>query len=176
MKKIFLNPGHAPNGIPDPGAINMFVGVKEANITKAIADQVNNLLIGAGYDVCVYQSDSLNDICRKANGLDVDYFVSIHCNASWNGQGTGTEVFCYEFFTEAAELAGSIQNQIVHKLDMYDRGVKEASYQVLRCTNMPAVLIECGFIDNDDDVHKLINKQDVFAEAIYKGIINYIEG
>lgn len=175
MIKIMLNPGHAPGGIPDPGAVNPAWGVQEAIIAKNIADKVENLLTGAGYEVHVYQNDSLSNICWYANQLDVDYFISIHCNASWNGQGTGSEVFCYEFGGYGEALAECIQRRIVNKLDMADRGVKEASYAVLRGTNMPAVLVETAFIDNLDDVRKLVSRQDDFAEAIFKGIMDYLE-
>lgn len=171
--KIFINPGHCP-GI-DPGAVNVSKGIHEADVVLQIGNMVKTLLEGSGYEVKLLQANSLEEICDVANEWSADYFVSIHCNACESHQGTGTETFCYAFGTEAAKFAASIQRKIVAKLGMIDRGVREASYQVLRCTDMPAVLIECGFIDNNDDVVKLINNQGDFADAIYRGIIDFVE-
>ena len=72
-------------------------------------------------------------------------------------------------------LASCIQRQIVGSLGMVDRGVKERPHLVvLNSTHMPAVLIEMGFITNDDDCQMLINQQDELARAIARGITDYI--
>ena len=60
---------------------------------------------------------------------------------------------------------------------MVDRGVKESKKLcVLKHTDMPAVLVELGFINNDDDFFKLQNHKDDFARAIARGVTDYMEG
>ena len=57
--KVFINPGHAPNGVPDPGAVNQYSGLKEAVVVKHVGDLVAKYLIAAGVDATVCQDDSL---------------------------------------------------------------------------------------------------------------------
>ena len=80
--KVFINPGHSPNGNPDPGAVNYAMNLRESDIAESIAVKVQDFLIAAGVDVvgCV-QSDSLEEICDTANHSGADIFISIHCNA-----------------------------------------------------------------------------------------------
>ena len=75
---------------------------------------------------------------------------------------------------EANKLANCIQNQICDSLHTVDRGVKERpNLCVLKNTDMPAVLVELAFIDNDSDAELLANKQDDFARAVARGITDY---
>ena len=57
-----------------------------------------------------------------------------------------------------------------------DRGLKERSnLGVLKYTNMPAVLVEIGFIDNESDHEVLINHKDDIARAIARGVTDYMQ-
>lgn len=169
--KVFINPGHCP-GL-DPGAINYAMAVNEAEIVREIGDLVAIKLEEMGIDSVVLQDNELDTICDEANGCGADYFVSIHCNA-FNGRAQGTETFCYARGGSGECLASSIQRQIVKCLDTVDRGVKTAGYYVLKYTAMPAVLVECAFIDNPEDCLLLIDNTEVFATAIAQGIMDYI--
>ena len=74
----------------------------------------------------------------------------------------------------AEQLAECIQRQIVDSLDTTDRGLKERpELIVLRATDMPAVLVELAFIDNDEDAELLMTRQDDFARAIARGVTDY---
>lgn len=174
MVKIMLNPGHCP-GV-DPGAVNKELGAKEADIARVVGYMLASYLEGSGYETKLVQDDSLEAITRAANNWEADYFVSIHCNAAYTDQAMGTETYCYEYHSEGQSLAECINNRIVRKMNMVDRGVKEANFYVLRHTIMPAVLVEMGFITNTEDCIKLLDKPEDFAEAIYKGILDYLEG
>ena len=67
-----------------------------------------------------------------------------------------------------------IQRQIVDSLDTMDRGLKERpELIVLRATDMPAVLVELAFIDNDEDAELLMTRQDDFTRAIARGVTDY---
>ena len=182
MAKVFINPGHYP-GI-DSGAVNSVNGVTEAEICRSIADKVEHCLKNAGCSVCTLQSNNLcgeypahPNIVATANSLVADIFISLHCNA-FNQQAKGTECLVFAKGSYSSEnLAKAIQNQIVNSLNTIDRGIKERpDLAVLRGTAMTAVLVEMAFIDNAEDCHKLITKQDEFARAIARGVTDYLQG
>lgn len=180
--KVFLNPGHAPDGIPDTGAKNAETGLRECDVAKNIADLVEKYLVAAGVDVVGnIQSDNLfydSDypqpcVCAEANASVADIFVSIHCNA-FDCEAHGTETYAYAPGGEGEKLAECINNQIVRSLGTLDRGVKfRNDYIVLRHTDMAAVLVETAFIDSDTDEPLLRERQDDFARAIARGITDY---
>ena len=172
--KVFINPGHMP-GV-DPGAVNPNSGLKECDVALAVGKLVEYYLKNAGCEVMRLQSDNLNgespaypNVCKNANDWGADVFVSLHCNA-FDGYARGIE---------AERLAACVHKQLVdteQSIDPYilDRGLKERpNLSVLRNTDMPAILIEMGFIDNDHDVILLENKQDAIAKAIARGVTDY---
>lgn len=171
---VFLNPGHAPNGEPDPGALNRNLKVRECDVTLEVAKLVARYLRRVGLPVVMEQSDSLEDIVDEANVYGESLFISIHCNAA-NGQARGTETFVSTHASHnSVILADKIQDQIVNNLGTINRGVKYENYYVLRYTDAPAVLVELEFIDNDDGCHLLLDKTDEFARAIARGVTDYL--
>ncbi|WP_278938009.1 N-acetylmuramoyl-L-alanine amidase family protein [Phascolarctobacterium faecium] len=131
------------------------------------------------------QGDNLNgespaypNVCKNANDWGADVFVSLHCNA-FDGYARGIETLVFNFVSEAERLAACVHKQLVdteQSIDPYipDRGLKERpNLSVLRNTDMPAILIEMGFIDNDHDVILLEHKQDAIAKAIARGVTDY---
>lgn len=179
--RVYINPGH--DIVYDPGAVNVDTGLREADVAAAIGEKVRYYLEAAGCEVKLLQSDNLCwdtryadrnvAVCDDANGWPADVFVSIHCNA-FNKQARGTETLCYSENSPAGTLARCIQMQIVTNLRTVDRGIKERpNLAVLRATNMPAVLVEMAFIDNDADAALLTQRSDDFARAIACGITDY---
>lgn len=175
--KVFINPGHCP-GV-DSGAVNPNSGMQEADVALAIGQLVQKYLTDAGCEVQLLQSDNLMwdgegpCVCQTANDWPADIFVSIHCNAA-GGDARGTEVEIYPGSDASSKLGQCIQTQIVNSLGTVDRGLKERpGLCVLKHTEMPAVLVETAFIDNDDDANLLANNQDDFARAIARGITDY---
>ena len=173
---VFLNPGHAPNGNPDPGACGW--GLRECDGAKSVADLVADYLTAAGVKVVgTLQSDKLYEIVAASNRSDADVFISIHCNA-FSGTAHGTETWHYYGSGAGAKLARCIQNQIVDALGTMDRGVKGAKpgvngLYVLNNTDAVAVLVELAFIDNESDAALLRERQDDFARAIARGVTDY---
>ena len=174
--RVFLNPGHAPGGNPDPGACGF--GLRECDVAKNVADLVAGYLTAAGVEVvgCL-QSDSLEEVVDSSNNSDADVFISIHCNAC-NGSANGTEVWHYYGSGAGAALARCIQNQIVTSLGTTDRGTKGAKpgvngLYVLSNTDAVAVLVELAFIDHASDAQLLRSRQDEFARAIARGVTDY---
>lgn len=178
--KIFVNAGHKI-GI-DCGAVGY--GLEEADVTYNVGQLVSGYLNQAGIATVFLQSNSLNgededydnpSICRTANYSGADFFISIHCNAA-NGAAKGTETLVYSPHGTSYQLAECIQNQIVNTFDTVDRGIKtRPDLAVLRGTDMPAILVELAFIDNEDDNELLAFRQDDFARAIARGVTDYIK-
>ena len=185
--KVFLNPGHDLKY--DSGAVNPDSGMRECDVAAEVGARVKGYLEAVGIECELMQSDNLAPtaagrsdfadrqgltVTETANESGADLFISIHCNAA-NGAAQGTETFAYSADSgEGSKLAECIQNQIVNALGTVDRGVKSGpGLLVLKYTDMPAVLVELGFIDNDEDADLLANKRDEFARAIARGVTDY---
>ena len=177
--KVFINPGHAPNGVPDPGAVSDVTGLRECDVALSVGKLVEHYLNAVGIETAVLQSDDLYEVCSKANNLDADLFISIHCNSVESPYAEGTETWYCAGSNDGKHLAECIQSQIVDHLGTVDRGVKMAvphknGLYVLTNTDMPAVLVELAFISNEDDEKLLRNEQDEFARAIARGVTDYV--
>ena len=180
--KVFINPGHAPNGEPDPGAVNQYTGLRECDVVKKVADLLEGYLTAASVEVVgSLQSDSLSEVCQRSNGSGADIFISIHCNAATSEQARGTETWFHAHSINGSALADCIQSQIINSLKTTDRGIKGATpgvngLYVLNNTSAVAVLVELAFISNGEDAVLLTEKVDDFASAIARGITDYQEG
>lgn len=183
--KVFINPGH--DTAYDSGAVNPNTGLRECDVAAEVGARVAAYLEGAGCECQIMQSDNLAPtpagrseytdrqgptVTETANDWGADIFVSIHCNAA-NTAAQGTEVECFGGGA-GEQLAQCIQSQIVDSLGTVDRSVKYMpKLLVLRYTDMPAVLVEMAFIDNDEDAALLADKQDDFARAIARGVTDW---
>ena len=175
---VFINPGHDLER--DSGAVNPTSGLRECDVAADIGGLVKGYLEAAGCEVRMLQSDNLAGetpdlpcVVDTANGWPADVFVSLHCNAA-NGYARGTETLVYANDGESARLAACIQSQIVDSLGTIDRGIKERPMLiVLNSTDMPAVLVEMAFVDNDEDAQILTKRADEIARAIARGITDF---
>lgn len=167
--KIVVNGGHYP-GL-DSGAVG--VHIDEADVTKNVMELVCVYLRAAGYEVMGVQENELSEIVDASNDFAADLFVSVHCNGAESPLAFGTETYFYSDY--GRRLAECIQKQIVDDLEMEDRGVKENQiFYVLKYTDAIAVLVEMAFITNAEDEEKLMDKQESFAKAIGRGIVDYM--
>lgn len=174
--KVFINPGHAPGGVPDPGAVGH--GLVEALVVAKIGQRVALHLSEAGLDVNCLQSDNVGggiglSVVDEANRWGADCFVSIHANSAADSFAHGIETFCYACGAGEA-LAACIQSQMVDALAMTDRGVKERpGLYVLRHTDMPAALVEIGFLSNEGDADLIKARWEDMAAAIARGVTDW---
>lgn len=177
QRLIVLDAGH---GGKDPGAVGS--GITEKQIVLEVAKRVETKLKAAGATVIMTRSGdtypTLGDRVDLAKEKYADMFVSIHANSA-SPSANGAETF-YDTSQnlngeESKKLASEIQKQIVALADMNDRGIKDNDFYVLRNNDMPSVLVELGFITNSGDLAKLKSEKyyDLFAEAIYRGIVEY---
>ncbi len=169
--RVFINPGHAPNGNPDPGAVNPRTGARECDFALSAGQLLEGYLNNVGIETKVFQCDDLADICAESNNFGADIFVSLHCNA-FDGSVRGTETLYRSMAGQ--RLASCIQSQIIRSIATHDRGTKKRDgLYVLNGTDAVAVLVEMAFIDNDDDLEMLENDLDTIVRAIARGITDY---
>ena len=181
--KIFIDQGHNPSGVNTGAEGN---GLKEQDITYEVGRRLYNLLLAnpnfearlsrPTEDTVLGTSNttSLRERVFLANSWPADYFLSIHTNGSTNPSANGTEVYVYREDSPAYFLGLDILNAIVERMGTRNRGVREnPSLYVLRNTDMPAVLVEMGFITNPEEAMLLANQPDLFAKGIYLGILQY---
>jgi N-acetylmuramoyl-L-alanine amidase len=170
--KFGIDMGHncPPHDIGASGVRQEDVVIKEVG-TRLIAK-----LAAAGHSVinctptsAVSLNDSLRKRANKANSNNVDIFVSIHFNA-FNTKAMGAEVYGISQTSQA--IAKSVLTEIV-KLGFKNRGVKNTRFSVLVNTSMPAILIECCFVDSQADM--ALFDAEKMAEAIKVGLIGDAE-
>jgi len=150
--KICVDPGHS--GPVEPGACAG--GFSEAALVMAIARFLAQELQLRGHSVLLTRDgpvadDELDWRAALSNEWGADLFLSIHCNSAGRVEAEGTETYYYPGSEAGRRLAQAVQFRITDALLPEERGVKTANFQVLRETDCPAVLIECGFISNPID-------------------------
>lgn len=174
---INVHAGHNPDGKVACGAIGF---IQESTEARKVKNEVIRQLRQMGHTVydCTCengssQADVLSKIVAACNAHTVDLDVSIHFNAgagdlTGNGRTTGTEVLVYNTAGAAKQAAERVCASI-SSLGFKNRGIKaNTSLYFLRKTKAPAMLIECCFVDDRDDV-QLYDCQKM-AEAIVYGI------
>ncbi len=170
---VAIDPGH---GGRDPGAVSE--GRREKDDVLRLALTVGALLEQRGIDVVYTRTtDVYNTPFEKAtmaNNSGADLFVSFHRNATPTGEATGAEVLVYEDAGLPAELAREILDAL-EEAGFDNRGVIERkNLVVLRRTQMPSVLLEVGFIDNQADNELFDQEFDQIAEGIADAILDVI--
>lgn len=175
---INIHAGHNPDGKVACGAVGL---IKESTENRNVKTKLINILRSAGHTVydCTVdngtsQNDVLQKIVEKCNSHTVDLDISIHFNAgrgdfAGDGKTAGAEVHIYDTKGSSYEFAKRICEKI-SALGFANRGVKvNPSLYVLSHTKAQALLVECCFVDDADDV-KLYNA-DSMARAIAEGIL-----
>ncbi|MCI5943666.1 MAG: N-acetylmuramoyl-L-alanine amidase [Eubacterium sp.] len=182
--QIYIDQGHNPQGI-NAGAEGF--GVREQDITYQVGLYLYNILsedyrftarlsrptpeTTLGYN----NTSSLRERVNQANSWPADYFISIHANASENPELNGSEVYVAASYTPAWYLAMDVLSEIVRRTGTKYNGVYiNPALYVLRNTNMPAILVELGYITNYEDNQKMTQNPYQFAYGIYVGLLNYL--
>lgn len=169
--KIMIDPGH---GGSDPGACNG--AHHEAVYALDIANRLGAALERQGVSIRYTRADdthvSIGARYKAANAWSADAFVSVHLNSA-QPAASGVETLVYRETGRAAHLAALVQEQVVDATRAKNRGVKaRPDLGVLRGTDMPAILVETGFISNAGECEKLASAgyRQVVAEAIARGV------
>lgn len=186
MIKIYLDQGHNPRDYNTGAEGN---GFYEQDLTYTIGILLYELLMANGnFDVRLSRptpetvvgtnnSTSLSERVRQANEWGADVFISLHTNAAANPNASGSEALIYSERSRVSyELADDILENLNLVTGLRNRGIIERpGLYVLRFTNMPAVLVEMGFITNRYDAELMAYSPGLFAEGIYRGILEYYD-
>ncbi len=189
---IVIDPGHG--GI-FPGKISITAN-EEKNINLSIAQKLQSYLLSSGATIIMTRTTDtelcdtneelslLNlqradlkkrtDIAKQANA---DYFISIHCNSISSPQWHGAQVFYRPNDPVSESLAIAIQNRLTEQLENTDRqAIARDDTYLFRNLDIPAVIVECGFLSNPAEDELLLDElyQQKIAHAIYLGISDYL--
>jgi len=194
---VVLDPGH---GGEDSGA--MCGGVMEKDLALDVARRVDRLLDSEGVATLMTRLGdsyvSLADRAAFGNRVRESIFISIHFNEDNKPVASGVETYYavhqinsgstfgswLPFFSrppsnspkpESQSLAGFIQEALVARTRSIDRGTQAKQFFVIANVTSPAVLIEGGFITNQDELSKLASEdyRDQLAAAVADGILRY---
>lgn len=174
MALVVLDAGH---GGENPGAV--YNGRQEKDDALALTLAVGQILEANGINVYYTRDEDIFEAplqkAQEANQTGADYFVSIHRNSSPTpNQYTGIETLVYNRYGEAARLAYNINDEL-EAVGFENQGVNErTNLAVLRRTQMPAVLVEVGFINTDADNVLLDTRFQEVAQAIADGILETV--
>lgn len=174
MAFVVLDAGH---GGANPGAT--YNGRQEKDDVLALTLAVGDILEANGVNVYYTRTNDVYESpyqkAMEGNAVGADYFVSIHRNSSpYPNQYTGVESLVYNRYGRAAQLAANI-NRRLEMVGFVDQGVNEGTnLVVLNSTQMPAVLLEVGFINTDADNRLYDERFDEIAQAIADGILTTV--
>lgn len=170
---VVLDPGH---GGSDYGAIRC--GINEKDINLDVAKRVEAILASRGVSVTMTRdtdcSVSLEDRTIITSKVDPDIFVSVHVNSCVKPEITGIETHYYH--QNSLNLAQTIHASMMSVIRSRDRGLFKSRFYVINHTTTPSILVEMGFISNDNERCELISekRKQQTAEAIASGILKYL--
>jgi N-acetylmuramoyl-L-alanine amidase len=185
---IVIDPGH---GGKDPGNLNVGEGLKdEKDLNLEIALKLGGYIeqfLGHKIEVVYTRKTDefveLKDRVALANDLKASYLISVHCNAADNKNANGTETHIHNIDTKVSrDLAHKIDGQLKNRAGRNSRGVKlsndrMSTLYVLKYSQMPSVLVECGFMTNaEEEIYLNSEKgQDILASAVFRAFRDFVK-
>ena len=175
---VIIDAGH---GGSDGGTVSGKIIEKDINLSVAL--KLKTILEDNNIKVVLTRSSDKNiSLAQRtsiANESNADFFISLHCNYyEDDAQIAGLE--CYYNSPDATEskaYAESIIHAVSLSNDVKTRYAKTENYYVLRNTQIPAVLVEMGFLSNYSESQKLLSDdyQEILAQRMAEGIFNKIK-
>src|SRR5207245_3548308 len=159
--------GHDRGGIPGQR-------VAEKDMTLDVAQRLKRVLAASGYRVVMTRDSdvfvSLGGRVAIANSYPNALFVCIHFNSAKRMGAGGIETYFYS--RDSLPLASAIHYFVAGGAPSSNRGVRRRGYYVLRKTNIPAVLVECGFLTNQTEAAyaQTASYRQKLAEEIAAGV------
>lgn len=181
---IVVDPGH---GGEDPGKVGIN-DVLEKDLNLQIAKKVKKLLEEAGIKIVMTRTndkvpdakkEDLNQRVQLINETKPKLALCIHQNSYPDAKIKGAQVFYHTITPEAEDVASIVQEQIRTVDPTNTRQIKENdTYFMLKNTQVPTIIVECGFLTNPDEAAKLTQEdyQDKLAQAICEGVVKWLNG
>ncbi len=172
-KSVVLDAGH---GGSDYGAIRC--GINEKDLNLDIARRVQALLLREGIAVAMTRNSDetlfLQDRTIFTANICPDIFISIHVNSCSKPEISGIETHYYH--QKSLELAQTIHSNLISYVNANDRGLFKSKFYVINHTDVPAILVEVGFLSNAFERAELVSEQrkQQTARAIADGILKYL--
>jgi N-acetylmuramoyl-L-alanine amidase len=173
MVLIYLDAGH---GGTDGGASSN--GIKEKDIVlklvkkmKAMLGNYQNVRVETTRETDVFLS--LDERTKKANNLNADVLVSVHCNSATQTSAKGFESYIYPNSGASTVAFQNVMHQEIIRAmggGITDRGKKTANFHMVRESKMKAILTENLFVSNSTDANLL--KDDKFLDKVAQGHVN----
>lgn len=170
MATIVIDAGH---GGYDAGAVKGSRFEKNDNLRLALAvgERLQKCGINVVYTRTTDEFIPLLERSRISNSRNVDLFVSFHRNSATNENANGVETLIYtNASSKSQRTAEALQQALASAGIQSNRGVKRANLSVLRETSAPALLLELGFISNDQDNALFDSKFDEYANTIARSL------
>ena len=181
---IVVDPGH---GGEDPGKVGVN-DVLEKDLNLQIAKKVKKLLEEAGIKIVMTRTndkvpdakkEDLNQRVQLINDTKPKLALCIHQNSYPDAKIKGAQVFYHTITPEAEDVASIVQEQLRTVDPTNTRQIKENdTYFMLKNTQVPTIIVECGFLTNPDEATKLTQEdyQDKLAQAICEGVVKWMNG
>lgn len=183
---VVIDAGH---GGDDPGKVGIN-GALEKEINLQIAQKIKGLLESEGIRVVMTRTDDnglydngaenkkVQDMKRRIEQIEEEaplLTVSIHQNSYPEEYVKGAQVFYYKDSVESEKAAEIMQKSLKERLDEENKREAKAntSYYLLKKTSSPTIIVECGFLSNNDEAEKLTREayQEKVAWAVFMGIM-----
>ncbi|MED4585565.1 SH3 domain-containing protein [Brevibacillus choshinensis] len=174
-KVIVVDAGHGGN---DNGATGSSFSTLEKTVNLQVALLLRNKLESAGAKVIMTRPDDRKLTLQQRVDVAIvnkaDIFVSVHHNTHPNTATNGSIVFFYNQ-GNSSKLASLVQNELVKATNYKDLQSRFGDYFVLRENPVPSILTEIGFLSNYNEEIRVRSEkqQDLAADGLYKGIIQY---
>lgn len=181
---IVVDPGH---GGQDPGKVGIN-DVLEKDLNLQVAKKVKKLLEAAGVKIVMTRTDDnvpdakkedLNQRVKLINETKPTLALCVHQNSYPDAAIKGAQVFYHTVRAEAKEAASIVQEELRAIDTTNTRQIKENdTYFMLKNTQVPTIIVECGFLTNPEEAEKLTQDeyQDQIANAICEGIVKWLNG
>ncbi len=186
---VVIDPGH---GGADPGSIGYKTKVKEAELNLKLSKMLQKKLEDAGINIVMTReteaalADGSGKSFKKRDmelrkelikQVRPNMVISLHMNSYTKHNLRGAQVFYDKTSDISKQIADSIQEEFIKGLIRGNKCTSPGDYFMLKCTSAPSVIVECGFLSNEEEEKLLLDEtyQDKIVNCIYLGIVKFLQ-
>ena len=183
---VCIDAGH---GGRDGGCVGKTTGAKESDLTLSITKKLASYLKASGMEVVLTREnenglyggglnkkkEDMEERKRIINKSNCDVVISIHINSFNDSSVRGAQVFFDETDDNSKRFAEDIQKILGDNLPASKKDVKTGDFFLLKCRDVPSILVECGYLSNAEDEALLITEshQEKIAYTLFCGIVKF---